>query len=124
MNLANIVTAQKALKYTYGLVCIAAGADKFFHFITQWQQYISPLVAAYLPNIHYFLYAVGIVEIIIGLLILSSHTKLGAYLASAWLLLIAANLVSMGHFYDIAVRDVALAVGAFALAQLTEALAR
>jgi len=66
-----------------------------------------------------FLHVVGVVEIIAGLLVLSAWTRLGAYVVMAWLICIAINLVSMGYL-DIAVRDLAMAVGAFALARLQE----
>ena len=66
----------------------------------------------------------GVVEIAVGLLILTRWTRIGAYVASAWLLLIAVNLVSTGHFLDVAARDVAMAVAAFALARLEEVRGR
>ncbi len=108
------------LKVTYGLVGIAAGADKFFNIITNWEQYLSPKISALIPLIPtHFMYIVGIVEIAVGILILTKFTRLGAYLIAAWLVIIVANLLSMGMYYDIAVRDVVMAVGALALAQLT-----
>jgi hypothetical protein len=65
--------------------------------------------------------AVGVVEMLVGLAILTRWTRLGAYVACAWLLAIAVNLVTTGMFFDLAVRDVEIALGAFALAKLTEA---
>jgi hypothetical protein len=62
---------------------------------------------------------VGIVELAVGLAILTAWTRLGAYVASAWLILVAINLALAGYF-DIAVRDVVMAIGAFTLARLTE----
>jgi hypothetical protein len=67
-----------------------------------------------------FLHAIGVVEMIVGLAILTRWTRFGAYLASLWLVCIALNLVAMGAFFDIAVRDVLLALAAFTLARLTE----
>ena len=66
-----------------------------------------------------FMQGVGVVEMIVGLAILTRWTKLGAYLSACWLVAIAVNLVSMGKFYDIAVRDLLLAVSCFSLARLT-----
>ena len=66
-----------------------------------------------------FMYAVGIIEIAVGLLVLTRWTRLGAWIATAWLVLIAVNLVTLGLF-DIAVRDLAMAVGAYTLARLAE----
>jgi hypothetical protein len=65
-----------------------------------------------------FMYAVGIIEIIAGLLVLAAP-RIGGYVVSVWLVGIAANLVMAG-FYDIAVRDLVMAVGAFCLARLAE----
>jgi hypothetical protein len=62
---------------------------------------------------------VGIVEIAVGIAVLTAWTRLGAYVASAWLVLVAVNLALAGYF-DIAVRDVVMAIGAFTLARLTE----
>ena len=66
-----------------------------------------------------FMGIVGIVELAVGLAILTAWTRLGAYVASAWLVLVAINLALAGYF-DIAVRDVVMAIGAFTLARLTE----
>lgn len=119
---ARIITqAWLFLKYTYGLLFVVAGADKFFNLVTHWQQYASPVVTKLFPvPLTTFMISVGIIEIIIGLLILTKHTRLGAYLAMTWLLLIVINLVSMGTFFDIAVRDIVMAIGAYILAQLTD----
>ena len=65
------------------------------------------------------MYAVGIIEIAVGLMVLTRWTRLGAWIAAAWLVLIAVNLVTLGMF-DIAVRDLAMAVGAYTLARLAE----
>jgi hypothetical protein len=62
-----------------------------------------------------------VIEIVAGLLVLSNFVRWGAYVVCFWLIGIAINLVSTGQYYDIAVRDLVMAVGAFALAQLTEA---
>jgi hypothetical protein len=65
------------------------------------------------------MHVVGIVELGVGIAVLAAAPVLGAYIASAWLLLVAGNLVLGGHF-DIAVRDVVMAVAAFTLARLLE----
>jgi hypothetical protein len=66
------------------------------------------------------MHIVGVIEMVVGLAILTKWTRLGAYVASAWLLAIAINLVSTGAFLDVAVRDVEMAVAAFVLARMTE----
>ena len=63
---------------------------------------------------------VGIIEIAAGVLVLSKLTRIGAYVVAAWLVLIALNLLTTLRFFDVAVRDLVLALGAFTLARLTE----
>jgi uncharacterized membrane protein YphA (DoxX/SURF4 family) len=108
-----------ALKLAFGLVPIVAGLDKFFNLLTDWEQYLSPLVARVI-SANTFMHAVGIIEIAAGLLVLSKLTRVGAYVVAAWLVGIALNLLTTGHYFDIAVRDVVLAVGAFTLGRLSE----
>lgn len=111
-----------SLRITYGLVAFLAGIDKFFHVLTNWDTYLSPAVASLVPvSNSTLMHAVGVVEMAVGILILTRWTRTGAYLASVWLLCIALNLVLTGSFFDVAVRDVALSVGAWTLAKLSEA---
>ncbi|MGH9319006.1 MAG: DoxX family membrane protein [Vicinamibacteria bacterium] len=107
-----------ALRWTYGLVPLLAGLDKFFNLLADWSGYLSPAVANLLPVAPTtFMYFVGVVEMAVGVMVLTRWTKYGAYLAAAWLTAIAANLVVAGSL-DIAVRDLAMAVGAYTLARL------
>ena len=109
-----------ALRVTYILVPLLAGLDKFTNLLTYWPHYVSPTFARLLPMTpSAFMKIVGIVEIVVGLLVLAKVTRVGAYIAMVWLVCIAINLASMGLF-DIAVRDLGLAVGAFALGRLEE----
>ncbi len=109
------------LKVTYGLLFMVAGADKFLNLVTQWPKYISPmLLKMSMLNAQHFIWGVGVVEIVIGLMILFFATRLGGYLAMTWLLLIVFNLLSMLTYFDIAVRDVVMAIGALVLALLTD----
>lgn len=111
--------AHAALRLGYGLVPIVAGADKFTNLLTDWEQYLSPAAERMLPvKGRTFMKLVGVVEIAAGLAVLS-RTRFGAYLVSGWLGAIALNLLSSKH-YDIAARDALLAVGAYALARLSE----
>jgi uncharacterized membrane protein YphA (DoxX/SURF4 family) len=110
------------LRLTYGLVPIIAGLDKFLNLLTDWTGYLNPLALRVVPiEPHTFMHIVGVIEIIAGVIVLSRWTRFGAYLVSAWLVCIALNLLSMGRFFDIAVRDVVMAIGAFCLAKLSEA---
>jgi uncharacterized membrane protein YphA (DoxX/SURF4 family) len=109
------------LRFTFGLVPIVAGLDKFTNLLVDWTTYLSPGVASMLPFApRTFMMIVGVIEIAAGILVLSRLTRIGAYVVTVWLLLIAINLVTLGH-YDIAVRDVVMAVSAFCLARLSEA---
>jgi hypothetical protein len=115
-------SARLALKIGLGLAAFLAGLDKFFNVLADWQGYLSPLVATQLPvSAGVFMGAVGIIEMVVGLAILTRWTEIGAYVAMVWLVLIALNLVTTGRFFDVAVRDVEMAIAAYALARLTEA---
>lgn len=124
MEERKINQASMALRVVFGVVPVVAGLDKFLNLLTNWEQYLSPIATRLLPfSAGTFMRAVGVIEIAVGLLILTKWTRLGAYVASVWLALIAVNLLTTGHFFDVAARDAALAVAAFALARLEEARA-
>ncbi len=116
---SRIVTARGALRIGIGLMATFAGIDKFFNLLADWPGYVAPVAAHLLPvSAQTFMYAVGLIEFAVGVTILFVRPSLGALVASVWLLLVAGNLALGGHF-DIAVRDVILAVAAFSLAQLS-----
>ncbi len=121
MNAANgTIRSWWALKLTYGLLFVVAGADKFLNLITFWPKYISPMVANMLPlALGHVVMAAAIFEILLGAAILFKFTRLGGYVSAIWLTLIALNLVALGGLLDIAVRDLVMAVGALVLAWLT-----
>src|SRR5262245_60860743 len=105
-----------------GAVAFLAGLDKFFNLLADWPGYLSPAAAQLLPmTASSFMRIVGIIEMAVGAAILAGFTQIGGYVAAAWLLAIAVNLVTTGRYFDVAVRDVAIAIGAFTLARLTEA---
>lgn len=109
-----------ALRLGIGLTAALAGLDKFFNLLADWAAYVSPAAAQLLPvSTSTFMGVVGVVELAVGVAILTNWTRPGAYVASAWLLGVALNLVLAG-FYDVAVRDVVMAVAAFTLARLSE----
>ena len=110
-----------ALRLGLGLGPFLAGLDKFFDILANWEMYLSPLALKVVPvSAATFMHVVGVVEMIVGLAILTRWTRLGAYVAMLWLVAIAINLVTTGMFYDLAVRDVEIAIGAYTLARLTE----
>lgn len=111
-----------ALRIGLGLGPLLAGLDKFFNVLTNWSMYLSPLAGSLLPvSGTAFMQAVGVVEMAVGVMILAGHTRLGGYIAMGWLVAIAANLASTGMFYDLAVRDLEIALAAYSLARLSEA---
>jgi hypothetical protein len=100
-------------------VPLVAGLDKYFNVLTDWSAYVNPLMTKIVPlSAATFLHIVGVIEIAAGIVVLTRWTRLGAYVVMLWLLGIAFNLAMMGKYYDVAVRDIGLAIGAFTLGQL------
>ncbi len=117
-----VESARQALKVAFGVVPFLAGLDKFFNLLADWPRYLSPAAEAILPVTgQTFMYFAGVVEMVVGLAILTRWTVIGSYVAAAWLVAIAANLVVGGAFLDVAVRDLVMATAAYTLARLTEA---
>ena len=117
---SNVHTVRTVLKYTFGLVPIVAGLDKFTNILTDWSNYLAPWMVDLLPiSASGFMMIVGVIEIVAGILVLI-RTRIGAYIVSAWLLAIALNLISSGQYLDVAVRDIVMSITAFCLAKLTE----
>ncbi len=109
------------LRIGLGAAAFLAGLDKFFNLLADWPMYLSPLATRVLPiSAPAFMHIVGVIEMIAGLAVLAGLTRIGGYVIMLWLIAIAINLVTTGMFYDIAVRDVELSLGAFALARLSE----
>ena len=110
----------QTLRIAFGLTATLAGLDKFFNFLADWSGYVSPLAARMLPlPVDVLMGIVAIDEIGVGITILFLAPRIGAYVASAWLLLVAFNLALGGHF-DVAVRDIVMSIAAFTLARLVE----
>ena len=111
-------TVWLTLRLVFGLVPIVAGLDKFTNLLVDWSRYLAPFIAHMVPP-HGFMIVVGIIEIIAGIGVLfTPWTKVFASIVGIWLIGIALNLLIAG-FYDIAVRDVVMAISAFCLARLT-----
>jgi len=118
-TISNTGKVQQLLKYTYGLVPIVAGLDKFTNLLTHWEDYLSASMVKMLPfSADTFMHIVGVIEIIAGILVLY-RPRIGAYVVALWLLLISLVLISGGHYYDVAVRDIVMAIGAYSLAKLS-----
>lgn len=117
-----VESARQALRVAFGVVPFLAGLDKFFNLLADWPRYLSPAAEAILPvSGQTFMYLAGVVEMAVGVAILTRWTVIGSYVAAAWLVTIAINLVASGRFLDVAVRDLVMATAAYTLARLTEA---
>ena len=109
------------LRIAFGLTAFLAGLDKFLNLLTQWEQYASPLVLAIIPlEAGTLMRVAGVIEMIVGVAVLAGLTRLGGYVVAAWLTLIALSLLTTGQYFDVAVRDLVMACGAFVLARLSE----
>ncbi|HEY7785081.1 MAG TPA: hypothetical protein VIB00_10155 [Pyrinomonadaceae bacterium] len=112
--------AYQILRAGFVVAPIVAGLDKFFNLLVNWEQYLPPFVNRMVGGYgHELMLAVGVIEIVAGIGVLLKP-KIFAYVVSAWLLLIVVNLLMIPGYYDIALRDFGLALGAFALARLSQ----
>ena len=106
------------LRTVFTIAPIAFGLDKFFGVLTDWEQYLAPWINNLVPGTaHQAMLAVGVIEIVAGITV-AVAPRFGALLVAGWLAGIILNLVTMGQYYDVALRDFGLLVGALALAVL------
>lgn len=106
------------LRTVFTVAPIAFGLDKFAGLLTDWEQYLAPWINDLVPGTaHEAMLAVGVVEVVAGLVV-AFAPRFGGPLVAAWLAGIILNLVTMGEFYDVALRDFGLLVGALALTAL------
>jgi uncharacterized membrane protein YphA (DoxX/SURF4 family) len=120
MGMERITRIWNVLRFAYGAVLVLAGLDKVFgtNLIVDWAQYISPQALAYLPvSVPAFLIAIGVIEVAVGILFFTKWSHIAGYVSVAWLVLISINLLML-DLRDIAIRDLLLAVGAYATAEL------
>src|SRR5205807_5905321 len=102
----------------YAILPIVAGADKFFDRLVNWDVYLAPQVTQMLGlSAHRFMQAVGVIEMVAGVLV-ALMPRVGGWVVALWLWGIIANLLLAGGFFDIALRDFGLSLGAIALARL------
>jgi hypothetical protein len=112
--------AYQILHFGFFLAPFLAGADKFTHFLVDWDQYLSPMLVKMLPAAisgHAFMLGVGVIEMLAALLVVFKPS-IGGIVVAAWLGGIILNLLSMSGYFDIALRDFGLALGAIALSRL------
>lgn len=106
------------LKFTIGIVPIVAGADKFTNLLTNWEQYLNPDIVAILPfSASVFMMITGVIEIVAGIIVLRKP-EIGGYIVAAWLTAIALTLLLSFNYVDVAVRDLVMAISAFAMARI------
>ena len=115
----SIKSVYNLLRITFGIVPVVAGLDKFTDLLTHWENYLNPAIARILPLApHAFMMAVGVIEIIAGIIVLI-RPAIGGLIVAAWLTLIALTLLTSGNYLDVAVRDLVMAIGAFSLAKIS-----
>jgi uncharacterized membrane protein YphA (DoxX/SURF4 family) len=106
------------LRTVFTVAPIAFGLDKFTNLLTDWPGYLAPWIDRIVPGTaQQAMYAVGVVEVVAGLLV-AVAPRIGGWVVAAWLAGIIVNLLTIPGFYDIALRDFGLLVGAVALARL------
>jgi hypothetical protein len=116
---SSAVEAYRILHLAFTVAPIVAGLDKFFNVLVNWEKYLPSFVNNMVGGHgHELMMAVGVVEIIAGLGV-AFKPKIFAYVVAAWLLLIIVNLLMIPGYYDVALRDFGLALGALALARLS-----
>ena len=116
-----LTSAFWTLRIAFGLTAFLAGLDKFLNLLTNWEKYASPLLLDLIPlSAGTLMRVAGVVEIIVGVAVLAGVTRLGGYVVAGWLTLIALSLLTTGQYFDVAVRDLVMACGAFVLARLSE----
>jgi hypothetical protein len=107
------------LRTVFTIAPIAFGLDKFAGILTHWEKYLAPWINNLVPgNAHQAMLAVGVVEVVAGVLV-AVRPAIGGYVVALWLAGIIVNLVTLGDYYDVALRDFGLLVGALALARLS-----
>ncbi|HEU4713028.1 MAG TPA: hypothetical protein VFS76_15770 [Pyrinomonadaceae bacterium] len=112
--------AFQILRLGFTVAPIVAGLDKFLNLLVNWEQYLPGFIKTLTGGHgHELMLAVGVIEIVAGLGV-AFKPRLFAYVVSAWLLLIVANLLMIPGYFDVALRDFGLSLGAFALARLSQ----
>jgi hypothetical protein len=112
------------LRVGFTVAPILFGLDKFVHVLVDWDRYLAPEFAdLFNADAHTLMYLVGAIEIVAGLLV-AIRPQFGGYLVAAWLAGIIVNLLIVGEYYDIALRDFGLLLAAVALARIAVAFPR
>jgi hypothetical protein len=111
--------AYQVLHWGFVALPVIAGLDKFTHLLTNWDHYFAPGLARLSPiSAHGTMLVVGVIEVAAGLVV-ALRPRIGAYVVAAWLVGIIFNLVVLGSYFDVALRDFGLFLAAIALARLS-----
>jgi hypothetical protein len=106
------------LRTVFTVAPILFGIDKFAQLLCNWDKYLAPWINDLVPgSAHDAMMLIGVVEIVAGILV-AARPRIGGYVVALWLAGIIVDLLTLGHFYDVALRDFGLLVGALALARL------
>ena len=106
------------LRTVFTVAPILFGLDKFLGLMTNWDKYLAPWINDIVPgSAHQAMLLIGVIEIVAGILV-AVRPAIGGYVVAAWLVGIIINLVTLGDYYDVALRDFGLFVAALALARL------
>lgn len=112
------------LRTVFTIAPVVFGVDKFLNLLTDWPAYLAPWIDNLVPGTaQQAMYLIGVVEIVAGIAV-AVVPRFGGYLVAAWLVGIIVNLLTLGDFYDVALRDFGLFVAALALARLAPAFTR
>ena len=113
-----VTQAYLALRTVFTVAPILFGLDKFTNLLVDWPGYLAPWIDGIVPGTaQQAMYAVGVIEVLAGVLV-AVRPKIGSLVVAAWLLGIIFNLLTLSGYYDVALRDFGLLVGALALARL------
>ena len=116
--------AFRILQFGFTVAPILAGLDKFFHLLVNWDQYLPGVVANISPiPSHTLMFIVGVIEIVAGIGV-ALKPRIFAYVVAAWLAIIIINLLLIPGYFDVALRDLGLCLGALALGRLSQQFAR
>ena len=119
----NAKQAFQILRFAFTVAPILAGLDKFFHLLVNWDQYLPPVMNNLVGGHgHELMLVVGVIEIVAGVGVFLKP-RWFAYVVAAWLLLIICNLLAIPGYFDVALRDLGLLLGALALGRLSQSFA-
>lgn len=116
-NPIKVNTVRKLLYWTFGLLPIIAGTDKYFDLLTDWDKYVKPFENIIPFSAHTFMMIIGGIEIIAGIIVFVIP-RIGAFIVAIWLACIVIVLIAGMNYYDVAVRDLVMAISAFCLGEL------